>query len=260
VVLYGKVYDVTSFLAEHPGGSKVILQLAGKDATDEYDPIHPPGILEENLSAEQMLGTVRQDTLPTTEKTPVQTGEAEQTGPVDLETVLNIDEIEAIATKQISQKAWAYYYSASDDLSSKRFNNEVYRKILLRPRVFVDCTNCDTSTSFLGHKVKIPIYVSPAAMARLAHPDGEHGIAQACEKYGAMQLISQNARNRFVQNLLHAHCVEFFVCSNCDIMPVHTIGLPVVAILILELETALQPVRCVGLRNKSRHVRQNCLD
>jgi L-lactate dehydrogenase (cytochrome) len=193
VVLYGKVYDVTSFLAEHPGGSKVILQLAGKDATDEYDPIHPPGILEENLSAEQMFGTVRQDTLPTTEKTPVQTGEAEQTGPVDLETVLNIDEIEAIATKQISQKAWAYYYSASDDLFSKRFNNEVYRKILLRPRVFVDCTNCDTSTSFLGHKVKIPIYVSPAAMARLAHPDGEHGIAQACEKYGAMQLISQNA-------------------------------------------------------------------
>jgi isopentenyl diphosphate isomerase/L-lactate dehydrogenase-like FMN-dependent dehydrogenase len=30
-------------------------------------------------------------------------------------------------------------------------------------------------------------------MARLAHPDGEHGIAQACEQYGAMQIISQNA-------------------------------------------------------------------
>jgi L-lactate dehydrogenase (cytochrome) len=30
-------------------------------------------------------------------------------------------------------------------------------------------------------------------MARLAHPDGEWGIAQACEKYGAMQIISQNA-------------------------------------------------------------------
>ncbi|KAF2640906.1 L-lactate dehydrogenase [Massarina eburnea CBS 473.64] len=193
VVLYGQVYDVTSFLSEHPGGSKVILQLAGTDATEEYDPIHPPGILEENLTEEQKLGSVNPDTLPATETSPVEAGEVEQDGPVDLETVLNIDEIEQAATKQISKKAWAYYYSASDDLASKKFNNEVYRKILLRPRVFVDCTSCDTSTSFLGHRVKVPIYVSPAAMARLAHPDGEHGIAQACEKYGAMQIISQNA-------------------------------------------------------------------
>lgn len=36
VVLYGKVYDVTSFLPSHPGGSKVILELAGSDATEEY--------------------------------------------------------------------------------------------------------------------------------------------------------------------------------------------------------------------------------
>ena len=30
-------------------------------------------------------------------------------------------------------------------------------------------------------------------MARLAHPSGEAGIAQACSKFGAMQLISNNA-------------------------------------------------------------------
>ncbi|PSN68412.1 hypothetical protein BS50DRAFT_610011 [Corynespora cassiicola Philippines] len=193
VVLYGNVYDVTEFIPEHPGGAKVILQLAGTDATEEYDPIHPPGILEENLKPENKLGTINPDTLPSAEKSPVETGEAQQEGPVDLETILNIDEIEEVATKNISHKGWAYYYSASDDLASKAFNNKVYRQILLRPRVFVDCTRCDTSTSFLGHNVKLPIYVSPAAMARLAHPDGEWGIAQACEQYGAMQLISQNA-------------------------------------------------------------------
>jgi cytochrome b involved in lipid metabolism len=46
VILYGNVWDVTKFLPEHPGGSKIILQLAGTDATEEYDPIHPPGTLE----------------------------------------------------------------------------------------------------------------------------------------------------------------------------------------------------------------------
>jgi isopentenyl diphosphate isomerase/L-lactate dehydrogenase-like FMN-dependent dehydrogenase len=193
VVLYGNVYDVTNFIPEHPGGSKVILKLAGSDATEEYDPIHPPGILEENLRPEDKIGTINPDTLPKEEASPAKTGEVQQEGPVDLETLLNLDEIEQEATKQISRKAWAYYYSASDDLASKSFNNAVYRQILLRPRVFVDCVACDTSTTFLGHKVKLPIYVSPAAMARLAHPDGEHGIAQACERYGALQVISQNA-------------------------------------------------------------------
>jgi cytochrome b involved in lipid metabolism len=33
VVLYGNVYDVTGFLPNHPGGAKIILKLAGKDAT-----------------------------------------------------------------------------------------------------------------------------------------------------------------------------------------------------------------------------------
>ncbi|KAF2118908.1 L-lactate dehydrogenase [Lophiotrema nucula] len=193
VILYGAVYDVTDFTSEHPGGAKVILQLAGTDATEEYDPIHPPGTLEENLKPEQKLGTIDPDTLPSTEKSPVETGEMKDEGPVDLDSLLNLDDVEDVATKQISGKAWAYYYSAGDDLISKNFNNTVYKQILLRPRIFVDCTKCDTSTSFLGNQVNLPFYVSPAAMARLANPDGEWGIAQACAQYGAMQVISQNA-------------------------------------------------------------------
>lgn len=110
-----------------------------------------------------------------------------------LEALLNLDEIEAAATRKISKKGWAYYYSAADDLHSKTLNNTIYRSILLRPRVFIDCTHCDLSTTFLGYKVHLPVFVSPAAMARLAHPDGEWGIAQACARYGAMQMISNNA-------------------------------------------------------------------
>ena len=104
-----------------------------------------------------------------------------------------MDDIEEAATKQISKKAWSYYFSAGDDLISKKLNNTVYQSILMRPRVFLDCTKCDLSVTALGHKLGLPIYVSPAAMARLAHPDGEAGIAEACSKFGAMQLISHNA-------------------------------------------------------------------
>lgn len=33
VILYNKVYDLTKFLPEHPGGASIILKNAGKDAT-----------------------------------------------------------------------------------------------------------------------------------------------------------------------------------------------------------------------------------
>ncbi|CAI6095581.1 unnamed protein product [Clonostachys chloroleuca] len=194
VILYGNVYDVTNFLPEHPGGSKIILSLAGKDATEEYDPVHPPGTLEENLHPSAKLGQVNPDSLAKVQEANVaQEVEKSVQGPPPLETLLNLDELEEVATKQVSKKCWAYYFSAGDDLISKRFNNSVYRDILLRPRMFVDCTDCDLSTTLLGHKVGLPIYVSPAAMARLAHPDGEQGIAKAAARFGAMQLISNNA-------------------------------------------------------------------
>lgn len=194
VILYGEVWDVTDFLPEHPGGSSIILKLAGQDATEEYDPIHPPGTLEENLPGSKRLGPVDPKSLPEPVKAAKEIGpEANQNVTLPIASMLNLDEIEEAATKKLSKKGWAYYYSAADDLTSKTFNNTVFRQILLRPRVFVDCSRCDLTTSFLGHKLDIPIYVSPAAMARLAHPDGEWGIAQACKNYGTMQIISNNA-------------------------------------------------------------------
>ncbi|PYH86109.1 mitochondrial cytochrome b2 [Aspergillus uvarum CBS 121591] len=192
VILYGKVYDVTNFLSDHPGGAKIILKLAGKDATEEYDPIHPPGLLEENLKPENFLGTVNADTLPKVQAEPAPAA-AETEGSPSMESLLNMDDFEQVATKNISKKAWAYYYSASDDKVTKHFNTEVYRSILLRPRVFVDCTKCDLDTKLLGHNLGMPIYVSPAAMARLGHPAGEAGIAEACRSFGAMQIVSNNA-------------------------------------------------------------------
>ncbi|KAK4127042.1 cytochrome b5-like protein [Parathielavia appendiculata] len=196
VVLHGNVYDVTEFLPEHPGGSKIILQLAGRDATAEYDPIHPPGILEENLKPEAKLGIVDPESLKKLQGQSAQ-GRAQQdepkAPPPPLHTLLNLDEIEAAAKTQISKKCWAYYFSAADDLHSKALNNLAYRNILLRPRVFVDVTKASTATTLLGHLVSTPLYVSPAAMARLAHPDGEAGIARGIARFGAMQIVSHNA-------------------------------------------------------------------
>jgi L-lactate dehydrogenase (cytochrome) len=182
---------VTDFVSDHPGGANVILRLAGKDATEEYDPVHPSGTLEENLKAEAFLGTVDPATIIKSEPQPGTSGKTEDYPPV--QNLLNMDEIEELATKKVSKKAWAYYYSAADDKITKRFNTEAFRSILLRPRIFIDCTECSLETNLLGNQVSMPIYVSPAAQARLGHPSGEAGIAEACGSFGALQIISNSA-------------------------------------------------------------------
>lgn len=128
--------------------------------------MHPPGTLEEYLSKEDKVGTIDPNTLPKEEAGKEEKSPKDR--PPSLESLLNLDDIEEAATKRLTRKAWAYYYSAGDDLISKRLNNQVYRSILLRPRIFVDCEHCDLSTTIMGCKVGLPIFVSPAAMARLA--------------------------------------------------------------------------------------------
>lgn len=46
VVVNGQVLDVTSFLPEHPGGELAILTFAGRDASAEFNMIHPANVVQ----------------------------------------------------------------------------------------------------------------------------------------------------------------------------------------------------------------------
>mmetsp|Transcript_74356 Transcript_74356/g.174528 ORF Transcript_74356/g.174528 Transcript_74356/m.174528 type:complete len:130 (+) Transcript_74356:8-397(+) len=43
IQIKGKVYDVSKFLADHPGGDAVLLEYAGQDATQAFDDIGHSG-------------------------------------------------------------------------------------------------------------------------------------------------------------------------------------------------------------------------
>lgn len=45
VVVAGQVLNVTNFLKDHPGGELAIITFAGKDATEEFNMIHPPDVI-----------------------------------------------------------------------------------------------------------------------------------------------------------------------------------------------------------------------
>ena len=110
-----------------------------------------------------------------------------------LEAILNTHDFEDVAANTISPKAWAFYSSAATDLVSHRLNTEIYSRIMLRPRVLRPVQDVDCSSSILGISSSLPIFVAPAAMAGLAHPDGELAIARGAKAEGLLQTISTNA-------------------------------------------------------------------
>jgi len=57
VVLHGRVLNVSNFLSQHPGGELAILTFAGKDASAEFDMIHPPDVIEK-YAPDAVIGTL----------------------------------------------------------------------------------------------------------------------------------------------------------------------------------------------------------
>lgn len=59
VVVNGQVIDATGFLDDHPGGRKAILLYKGRDATEEFNMLHAPTVIEKYY-AQGIIGTLKQ--------------------------------------------------------------------------------------------------------------------------------------------------------------------------------------------------------
>ncbi|CEH11863.1 cytochrome b2 [Ceraceosorus bombacis] len=197
VAIDGNVYDVTKFLAQHPGGPHVIRKAAGKDATELYTPIHPPHAIK-TLPDEAHVGSLSGDEqAPKASDSDAQASRklAADELPV-VGSVLNLDEFESIARRHLSPQAWAYYSSAGDDEVSARNNRAAYNRIMFRPRILRHVGEVEASTKKLfggGTKDHLPFYISPAALAKLGHPDGELNLTRAAGLGNVVQGISANA-------------------------------------------------------------------
>ena len=106
-----------------------------------------------------------------------------------LSSILSTHDLEAVAKQHLSQKAWAYYSSAATDLVSERANKSFWDRIWFRPRILRNVRNVVTERQIHGVRTSVPFYVAPAAMAKLAHVEGELAIARACSSNGVVQCV-----------------------------------------------------------------------
>ena len=103
--------------------------------------------------------------------------------------LLSSHDFEEVADHVLTPKAWAFYSSAATDLVTHQDNQRFYKRIMFRPRVMRNVRKCAMKRSILGFDTSAPFFVSPAAMARLAHPDGELAIARGCGTEGLIQCV-----------------------------------------------------------------------
>ncbi|KAL1707108.1 FMN-dependent dehydrogenase-domain-containing protein [Schizophyllum commune] len=200
VIINNKVYDVTEFLQEHPGGPDIILKYAGRDATQVYEPIHPRDALDKNLPPSKHLGPVdaqSADALKDAKasrkqtKDEIRSAEAHRWKP-PLSHILSLHDMEEVALKVLSHKARTYYSSSAEDEVSYYSNAQAFTRFFFHARVLRPVSHCDPSTTILGFPSALPIFVSGAGLARLGHPLGEANITRGCASGGIIQMVSSS--------------------------------------------------------------------
>jgi len=116
---------------------------------------------------------------------------------------INVFDYEVLAKERMNPAYWDFYAGGSDDEVALRANRSDFACIRLRPRVLVDVSQCDTSTSVLGTPVSMPVLVAPTAFHCMAHLEGECATAQGAGAAGTLMIASTDA-TRTVEEIAQA--------------------------------------------------------
>src|SRR5262249_17781635 len=92
---------------------------------------------------------------------------------------INIYENEALAKGRPPQAEYDFIAGGATDEITLRRTRAVFDAIMLRPRMLVDISQPDLSTTVLGQRTAFPILLDPAGGHGRAHPDAELATVRA---------------------------------------------------------------------------------
>ncbi len=104
--------------------------------------------------------------------------------------LLNVWDYEAAAAGRLEPGAHGYFAGGACDEATLADNVAAYGRCVIRPRMLVGVAGCSTATTVLGREVSMPLLVAPVAYQRVAHPDGEVGMANAARAAGTIMCLS----------------------------------------------------------------------
>ena len=105
----------------------------------------------------------------------------------------NVEDFRKLAKKNLPSPIFHYIDGGSDDELTLKRNTESFSKCDLIPNILASVGQPDLSTTVLGQKISMPIFLSPTAMQRLYHYDGDKASARAAEKFKTFYSMSTMA-------------------------------------------------------------------
>ncbi|KEO91298.1 lactate dehydrogenase [Erythrobacter longus] len=105
----------------------------------------------------------------------------------------NIDDFRKLARARLPFPVFDYIDGAADDELTKARNTQSFDAVDLVPDVLAGVETIDTSCTILGRKSALPLILSPTAVQRAFHWQGETAVAKAAEKFGLWFGISSLA-------------------------------------------------------------------
>ncbi|HEY2438688.1 MAG TPA: alpha-hydroxy acid oxidase [Solirubrobacteraceae bacterium] len=104
--------------------------------------------------------------------------------------LLSLADYERAAGQAVSRDALGYIQGGAGDEITLADNIAAWSRLALRPRMLVGAGSCDPAVTLLGVRRPHPVIVAPTAFQRLAHPDGEIGIARAAAVTETIMCVS----------------------------------------------------------------------
>lgn len=105
----------------------------------------------------------------------------------------NVADFRALAQKRLPSPIFHYIDGAADDEVTLARNTAAFADCDLVPRVLAGVETVDMSTTLFGKRIEMPLFLSPTALQRLFHHDGERAVGRAAEKFGTFFGISSLA-------------------------------------------------------------------
>jgi glycolate oxidase len=100
------------------------------------------------------------------------------------------EEIIQEARRRVNQGAWDYLVGGSESETTLRRNRLAFDRIAFRPRILVDVSHIDPSTTFMGQKLRIPAILAPIGSLQVFHPEAGVASTRAATEFGIMHAVS----------------------------------------------------------------------
>ena len=114
---------------------------------------------------------------------------------MNLNDCYSFNDFRKLAKKNLPAPIFHYIDGGSDDEVTLKRNTESFLKCDLVPNILASVGEPDLSTTVFGQKIDMPLFLSPVAMQRLFHHEGDIASAKAAEKFGTFYSMSTMANS-----------------------------------------------------------------